>query len=173
MLEQEIIEILSNLDKPAKSSIEINDELGLTSIADYKNLEKTLEEMTSKGILYYSEKKKRYLLLKNSHLMKGKLLVNPKGFGFVEIGEGKKDVYIGRDNLNNARHLDIVLFELLENKTEGRIVKIIERNEDGISNIDGIYPCGEGAGYAGGIVSAAVDGIRCAHAVLVDESDEW
>ena len=69
MLEQEIIEILSNLDKPAKSSIEINDELGLTSIEDYKNLEKTLEEMTSKGILYYSEKKKRYLLLKNSHLM--------------------------------------------------------------------------------------------------------
>ena len=130
MLEQEILEILDNQDKPAKSSIEINDELGFTSIEDYKNLEKTLEEMTSKGILYYSEKKKRYLLLKNSHLMKGKLLVNPKGFGFVEIGEGKKDVYIGRDNLNNARHLDIVLFELLENKKEGRIIKIIERNED-------------------------------------------
>lgn len=32
----------------------------------------------------------------------------------------------------------------------------------------GVYPCGEGAGYAGGIVSAAVDGIRCAHAVLED-----
>lgn len=37
------------------------------------------------------------------------------------------------------------------------------------TNIRGIYPCGEGAGYAGGIVSAAVDGIRCAHAVLEDE----
>ena len=37
------------------------------------------------------------------------------------------------------------------------------------SNIRGLYPCGEGAGYAGGIVSAAVDGIRCAHAVLLDE----
>ncbi|MCM1544942.1 MAG: hypothetical protein NC110_06545, partial [Ruminococcus sp.] len=37
------------------------------------------------------------------------------------------------------------------------------------SNIRGIYPCGEGAGYAGGIVSASVDGIRCAHAVLADE----
>ncbi len=35
--------------------------------------------------------------------------------------------------------------------------------------IRGLYPCGEGAGYAGGIVSAAVDGIRCAHAVLNDE----
>lgn len=36
-------------------------------------------------------------------------------------------------------------------------------------NIRGVYPCGEGAGYAGGIVSAAVDGVKCAHAVLNDE----
>jgi hypothetical protein len=27
-------------------------------------------------------------------------------------------------------------------------------------NIEGLYPCGEGAGYAGGIVSAAIDGIK-------------
>lgn len=33
----------------------------------------------------------------------------------------------------------------------------------------GLYPCGEGAGYAGGIVSAAVDGIRCAEAVMLCE----
>lgn len=32
----------------------------------------------------------------------------------------------------------------------------------------GLYPCGEGAGYAGGIVSAAVDGIRCARALAGD-----
>lgn len=30
----------------------------------------------------------------------------------------------------------------------------------------GLYPCGEGAGYAGGIVSAAVDGVRAAQAIL-------
>ena len=35
-----------------------------------------------------------------------------------------------------------------------------------MSNVYGIYPCGEGAGYAGGITSAAVDGIRVAEAVL-------
>jgi len=34
------------------------------------------------------------------------------------------------------------------------------------SNLRGVYPCGEGAGYAGGIMSAAVDGMRCAEAVL-------
>ena len=31
-----------------------------------------------------------------------------------------------------------------------------------MSNVEGIYPCGEGAGYAGGITSAAMDGIRTA-----------
>lgn len=33
----------------------------------------------------------------------------------------------------------------------------------------GLFPCGEGAGYAGGIVSAAVDGLRCAEAVVMGE----
>ena len=47
----------------------------------------------------------------------------------------------------------------------------IVRDEIMQSNMRGLYPCGEGAGYAGGIVSAAVDGIKCAHAVLEDESE--
>lgn len=42
----------------------------------------------------------------------------------------------------------------------------ILRNENFVSNIDGLYPCGEGPGYAGGIMSAAVDGIKCATAIL-------
>lgn len=33
-------------------------------------------------------------------------------------------------------------------------------------SVGGLYPCGEGAGYAGGIVSAAVDGMKCAEAVI-------
>lgn len=37
----------------------------------------------------------------------------------------------------------------------------IVRDEFGFSNIKGLIPCGEGAGYAGGIMSAAVDGIKC------------
>lgn len=34
------------------------------------------------------------------------------------------------------------------------------------SEIAGLYPCGEGAGYAGGIVSSAIDGIRCAEQII-------
>ncbi len=42
----------------------------------------------------------------------------------------------------------------------------IWRNEDLMTKIKGIYPCGEGAGYAGGIVSSAIDGIRCAEKII-------
>ena len=44
-------------------------------------------------------------------------------------------------------------------------VRII-RNEEGISNIEGIYPCGEGAGYAGGITSSAIDGIKISENIM-------
>ncbi len=48
----------------------------------------------------------------------------------------------------------------------------IVRDEFRQASIKGIFPCGEGAGYAGGIVSAAVDGIKSAEAVLLDEPDD-
>ena len=38
----------------------------------------------------------------------------------------------------------------------------IPRDETYQSSLRGLYPCGEGAGYAGGILSAAADGMRCA-----------
>ena len=41
----------------------------------------------------------------------------------------------------------------------------ILRNDDRVSSVPGIYPIGEGAGYAGGIMSAAIDGLRTAIAV--------
>jgi len=42
----------------------------------------------------------------------------------------------------------------------------IVRNNEYESNILGIYPCGEGAGYAGGITTSAIDGIKVAEAII-------
>lgn len=36
----------------------------------------------------------------------------------------------------------------------------------------GIYPCGEGAGYAGGIMSAAMDGLKVAEAIMRDMEEQ-
>ena len=43
----------------------------------------------------------------------------------------------------------------------------IVRDEEGVSSLKGLYPCGEGAGYAGGITSAAMDGLQTAERIAV------
>ncbi len=45
-------------------------------------------------------------------------------------------------------------------------VRILRDKETLQSSVSGLYPCGEGAGYAGGIMSAALDGIKCAQRIL-------
>ena len=45
----------------------------------------------------------------------------------------------------------------------------IKRRDDGQSlNTDGLYPAGEGAGYAGGILSAGIDGIKAAESLALN-----
>ncbi|NLL77494.1 MAG: FAD-dependent oxidoreductase [Clostridiales bacterium] len=55
---------------------------------------------------------------------------------------------------------DHVLLSGIESRTSSPVR--IHRDINGQSEIRGIYPCGEGAGYAGGIMSAAMDGIKIA-----------
>lgn len=57
------------------------------------------------------------------------------------------------------------VFSGIESRTSSPVR--IPRNEFMLSSVRGIYPCGEGAGYAGGIVSAAVDGIRVAEKIIL------
>lgn len=132
-MKERIIEVLNEI--PSLTIMEINDKLGLSNIDEYQRLQSDLESLVSDGILYYSDKKKKYLLLENSHLMKGRLILNDKGFGFIEIGKDIKDVYVNEKNINGALHDDLVLFEYInkdENRPEGRIIKVIKRNYDSL-----------------------------------------
>ncbi|MBW7571797.1 NAD(P)/FAD-dependent oxidoreductase [Caproiciproducens faecalis] len=45
-------------------------------------------------------------------------------------------------------------------------VRVLRGNSMQSIGVEGLYPCGEGAGYAGGIISAAVDGIKCAEQII-------
>ena len=45
-------------------------------------------------------------------------------------------------------------------------IRIVRGKDFQSVNLVGLYPCGEGAGYAGGIMSAAIDGIRCALSII-------
>jgi uncharacterized FAD-dependent dehydrogenase len=66
--------------------------------------------------------------------------------------------------LHGFDHPDAVLTGL-ESRSSSP-VRIVRGEDYQSLNLRGLYPCGEGAGYAGGITSAAVDGVRCAEAVI-------
>ena len=143
-MKERIIELLN--ENTSLTIMEINDKLLLNTIEEYQRLQSELDELVSDGILYYSEKKKKYLLLENSHLVKGELILNDKGFGFIEIGKDIKDVYVNEKNINGAQDGDTVLFEYLNKdqlKPEGKIIKVIKRNYDPLVGevllIDGDY----------------------------------
>ena len=126
-MKEQILDILKKENK-ALSVYEINDLLGLSSSDELKELLKNLEELINDLKVYHTNKDK-YLLFENSHLKTGRLVVNKKGYGFVDI-EGDEDVYIASKNLNGAIHGDLVVVEITSKKgldLEGRILKIIKR----------------------------------------------
>lgn len=77
-----------------------------------------------------------------------------------------RDLVLGIEKLNTKirgfSHPDTIL-SAVESRTSSP-VRIL-RNENMESEIKGLYPCGEGAGYAGGITSAAVDGLKIAETI--------
>ena len=72
----------------------------------------------------------------------------------------------GLENFNcliKGYSMDDAVFSGIESRTSSP-VRII-RDDIGESNVKGVFPCGEGAGYAGGITSAAIDGIKTAERI--------
>lgn len=59
---------------------------------------------------------------------------------------------------------DYAIIKAVESRSSSPVR--IERNEFFESPVGGLYPAGEGAGYAGGIISAAVDGMKVAEAII-------
>ena len=62
---------------------------------------------------------------------------------------------------------DDAILTIVESRSSSP-VRILRNNYE--SNIKGVYPIGEGAGYAGGITSSALDGIKCALKIIEDIS---
>ncbi len=136
-----IINVLKNSDK-AVDIYELQDLLDIHNAEEVKQLLEELRVLEDEAIVYCSNKNK-YMMLENSHLRKGVMRVNKKGFGFVEVDDLEDDVYIAVDNMNGAIHDDIVLVEITSkmnlDRLEGRILKILKRKNDhyiGLINFD-------------------------------------
>lgn len=78
----------------------------------------------------------------------------------VEIGDSIEEGIIAFGKKIAGFDREDALLSGIESRTSSPVRMV--RSREGLSNIEGIYPCGEGAGYAGGITSAAMDGIKTA-----------
>ena len=128
-MRDDIVNVLKNSDK-ALDIYELQEKLGIENVENTIQLVEDLKKLEEEVVVYHSNKDK-YLLIENSHLRKGVMRANKKGFGFVEIENMEDDVYISQENMNGAIHDDIVLIEITSKMTldrlEGRVLKIIKR----------------------------------------------
>lgn len=124
-----IIEVLKRNDK-ALTIYELQDLLSLKSVEEIRELGEELRKLEDEVLVYHSNKD-RYMMLEDSHLRKGVMRANKKGFGFVDVDSMEEDVYVSQENMNGAIHDDIVLVEIISkmslDRLEGRILKIIKR----------------------------------------------
>lgn len=126
-MREEIIELLKS-EKNALSATEISDKLNLNTVEGLTNILNVLRELEEECEVYRSNKDK-YMLFDNSHLIKGRLTVNKKGFGFV-IVEGQDDIYIDEKNMNGALNNDVVVVEPLidsKGRKECRVIKVLKK----------------------------------------------
>lgn len=128
-MRDDIINVLKNASK-AIDIYEIQDLLDIKSVEDTTKLTEELRKLEDEVIIYRSNKNK-YMMLEDSHLKKGVMRVNKKGFGFVEVNGLEEDIYISSDNMNGAIHDDVVLVEVTSkmnlDRLEGRVLRILER----------------------------------------------
>lgn len=128
-MEEKILEILKKSGK-ALSIEELDSCLGLNTIEQTREFSDALRKLELEYKVYHSNKN-RYMLLEDSNLRKGRLRVNKKGFGFVEVKD-EEDIFISETNINKALNNDTVIVEILSKnngeKREGRILKILERD---------------------------------------------
>ena len=131
-MREEIIELLGK-EKRALSATEICDKLNLNTAGELKKLLDDLR-ILEEGYTVYRSNKDKYMLFENSHLLKGRLSVNKKGFGFVIVDDRDEDIYIDAKNMNGALNNDLVVVEELKGqngkKTEGRVVKVLKKENN-------------------------------------------
>ncbi len=81
------------------------------------------------------------------------------------ISKRLKKAFVAFGRKMNGYYTNQAVLHAPESRTSSPIS--IPRNPETLEHIEvkGLYPCGEGAGYAGGIISAAIDGINCVDAI--------
>jgi uncharacterized FAD-dependent dehydrogenase len=91
-------------------------------------------------------------------------LANVRNIFPKELGDSLEEGILAMDRKIHGFAMDDAVLSGVESRTSSPVKMI--RDKEFESAVRGVYPCGEGAGYAGGITSAAMDGMKTAEAII-------
>ncbi|RUM37595.1 MAG: ribonuclease R, partial [Desulfobulbus sp.] len=146
-LSERILAFLGKQKEPVSTSVLLKG-LALAKF-ERKLIHDLLARMERSGQL--SRKKKKWLITDRANLVKAKLTLNAKGFGFAVLeGDSPKkpdDIFIPPHAMGEASHGDTVLVRILpgsRGRSEGRIIQVLAR---GFKRVCGVYTEGGKTGY--------------------------
>jgi ribonuclease R len=135
-----VYNFIKKISHKDRSLISIAAHLNIDSEAGFRELTKTLHELTRNGLIY-RDRDGNYHAQESSKIVKGKLDLKQAGFGFILVDDEEyPDIYISRQHIGTAMDKDYCLVEIIReksgNKFEGKILKVLERS---ITHIVGEY----------------------------------
>ncbi len=152
-------------DKPL-SIKDLEEALEVSDSSQFKAFVKLLNELEEEGELVRT-RSNRYGLPDRMNLIRGTVIMHPKGFAFVRTEEGFDDIYVSGADMNNAMNKDKVLVRLHSNssgsKPEGTIIRILER---GVKQTVGTYVDDKHYGFV------VADDKRIPHDIFIPKKKE-
>lgn len=149
----------------------------LAALKFQESVEKKARELSGKPVIAPAQRLTDFIQRKKSKLIPptsyipGVVSVNLHQVLPTEIAERLRKGFLQiNKSWKGYIHPEAVIVGV-ESRTSSPVK--IPRNEKLMHpEMEGLYPCGEGAGYAGGIVSAAMDGMRCAEEIEVNQASQ-
>ncbi len=125
-MKQKILDMMNQEDYKAVGVKKIMKDLNLSSSEDLKKVMKILNELEDSGMIARNSGN-AYDLVEKLGYIKGKIRLNPRGFGFIDLED--ESYFVGSMHLNSAMDQDEVLAEIIDHvDKEAVITKVLHRN---------------------------------------------
>jgi ribonuclease R len=147
--EQEVLEFMREKAYKPMTYQELEKHFGIGDAEEFKQFLKLLNQLEAEGKIYRT-RTDRYGIPERMNLLRGRLQVHPKGFGFLLPDDSDQaDVYIHANDMKGAMNGDIVLVRAAAKpgsggRQEGEVVKVVQR---AVTQVVGLFQSFESYGF--------------------------
>ena len=138
-LPEKILHYLKNDASKPQSVKDLEEYFVLDGAEEYKILVQVLNDLEGNGDVVRT-RTNRYGVPEKMDLIRGEVIMNPRGFAFIKTEEGQDDVFVPPTELNNAMNNDLVMVRLMSrtsgSRPEGTVIRILKR---GVTQTVGVY----------------------------------